>query len=208
MAELVGQGWTLDVYLSPWAEKMFGAARFRDLARRGEFHTDATLTNSVAQVERVNAVAVPVLTRNTASKVALLISDSLSADLIIQALLQGKPVVAALDAVEAESGLSSEAGAAAPSALVRLAESYLRVLRDMGVELVPAAAVGERLRWKLERGVAASRAASGRRMVVTVADLEELAKEGPSITLPADAIVTAAAWDRARELGLQLVLKG
>ncbi len=128
LAALAGmgkEGWGLAIYVSPWGERTLGAEVMQRLARLGAVLRDAQVPDCAAAVADVDAVVVATLSRNTAANVALLAPDSTAAELIVQALLKGKPVAAAWDGVAAEV-------ASAPPALKNLVQGYLRTLGPRG----------------------------------------------------------------------------
>jgi hypothetical protein len=105
--------------------------------------------------------------------------------------------------------LVTESSASENPTRVRQREEMLGTLRGDGAKITPAADVFDQVRrFLLETGdpVAAKRAReTGPRAIITVEDVERAHRRGlREWALPRDAIVTAAAWDRARDLGLNL----
>ena len=197
LATLAKTGWNVSAYVSPWAEKTFGAETVARLGAVGEILRDGDVADCGAAAEKVDAVMVGTLSRNAAAKVALLAPDSTATELILQGLLKGKAVVAAVDGVEAEM-------ASAPPAMRNIVQGYLRTLTELGVVLVGAGELAEGTAAALGFH-AARRGGKGWRVILTSDEVEDALRRGEkAITLPADAIVTVAAADRARELGVEL----
>jgi len=214
---LAKAGWRLDVVLSPRAEALFGRQRFAALGGTGRILGSDDVKSTLTLLEGAEAVVVPVLTRNTATKAALLIADSLATNLLLQAVAMGKPVLAARDAADPSAALCACVGtAAAPVAISRMMEAYFRTLGELGLEMVPvselARTVTNRLGGNLPsagrgRPAALNRRQEGakrqRRTIVTADDVAAADPSQPLI-LPEDAIVTDVARETARRRGIEI----
>lgn len=210
-------GWGLEVVLSPRAEELFGKERFASLREVGRVVGAGEVKSTLDLLQGVKGLAVPVLTRNTATKVALLITDSLATNLIVQALAMGKPVVAAKEAADPTAALCACVGlATAPPAINRMMETYFRNLGELGLELVSVSDLAKTMTTRLGRSGLAGEGLRGSgtpelaagpkgrgRSVVTEGDLAGMAA-GERLTVPADAIVTALAREYAERRGIEL----
>jgi hypothetical protein len=97
-------------------------------------------------LQDVKVVAVPALTRNTAAKVANTCFDGLGAQIILEALMAGIPVVAARDAADPASPGWKTLGRGSPSpGLARVLKENLDRLEALGVMLVQAGEIGQAL---------------------------------------------------------------
>lgn len=160
-------------------------------------------------VEWAQAVIVPVLTQNTAAKVALGIRDSLLTNLLAAAIVTGKPVIMAQDAA---------VPAGAPAAYGAMIAGHLDRLRGFGVQVVRADHLAETCRQALRRGGAVpppARAPQSRtpaalppspyRTVITAQTVQDAARAGEhSLAVPPGALVTPLATDEARALQIRL----
>jgi len=197
LGRIAASGWSPSIYLSPWARAQFDPEVVRSIERLGRLLSDEEVADAAAAASAYDAVLVGTLSRNLVAKVALLATDSTAGELVLQALLAGKTVVAAGDGLEAET-------AHIPAAAKSTVQGYLRTLTEMGMDILPAAQLAERF-----PTVAAMRSArrggSASRTIVTADEVADAARAGKrALEVPADAIITGAAEDRARELGVEL----
>ncbi len=150
-------------------------------------------------------VLVGTLSENSRAKMAAGIADSAPSTLWCAAREARLPVFIA----EPPEPLAGPASPGVTPARLRQREEQMGVLREDGAEVIPAGEVFARVqRFLLERGdpVAAKRLReAGPRPIITVEDVERAHRRGLTAwALPKNAIVTAAAWDRARDLGVDL----
>ncbi|RYD04013.1 hypothetical protein N752_16620 [Desulforamulus aquiferis] len=88
-------------------------------------------------LRQADVVIIPVLTQNTAAKVALTISDTMASYLIISALMLSKPVIAARDAAEPINRPQVELSKLKP-AFREVLEGNLKKLSTYGIQLTSA----------------------------------------------------------------------
>lgn len=162
----------------------------------------------------------PLLSVNTASKVALLIANNLAANLILHGLFMGKPVVMARNGVDplspGRSALGFDRGS---EALNRAVIDRLRVLSEYGCHLTDIrelAATTDALVKKASSSKPsgttsdpASRASivghAGK--VVAAASIRRAVQQGANVRISSTSVVTPAARDLALRHGVQLVLQ-
>jgi len=157
-----------------------------------------------------HALIVPLLSENSAAKVAAGIDDSLTTNVLLAHLRAGKPVIACPDLARMASALREKLSHAAP-ALAHTAERNYHTLQQMGVQFVPvvevAAAVARAFHSEpneTPRRLAKTRP-SPKREFITAEDVIAAAKAGlTTLTHARDAIITAEARDQAARLGLSL----
>ncbi len=163
-------------------------------------------------LQEIRGVLVPVLTRKTAARVAMLDFAGLIPNLILEALMRGLPVVAARDAADPDhpEWRSVLGGEAHPGLAAALRENLRRV-EALGVRLVAAADLGAAARETLGLGRAAAlkahhpSAAPVARGVITAAEILAAAREGREIRLGPGVLVTPLARDVATEHGVRLL---
>lgn len=160
----------------------------------------------------VKAVAIPALTRNTAAKVANTYFDGTAAQVILEALAAGIPVVAARNAADPASPGWRAPGPGTPSpGLVRALKENLRRLEALGVMLVQAGEIGPALKkitaGPLKRNPGARQNYSRRRLVSSQEIMAAAA--GPAaIQLEPGDIVTPLARDLAARHKVRLTVRG
>ncbi|SHI77559.1 hypothetical protein [Desulfofundulus thermosubterraneus] len=179
-------------------------------------------------------VVVPVLTRATAARLASLLLDSAAAEVLVDALMRGLPVVAASDAADPTSeGFARLGMNRGRPALVQALKDNLEIIAGYGVTLVPARELGsvvaEMIGRRADSGTApqplvrsknvpkspyqlpavlssvpAVEQRSERRMVITRAELAALVNNKGVVRIPRGALVTPLAWDVIRDAGWQV----
>lgn len=194
---LTEQGCSVTALFTPGAEQTGGAARLQEGAPRVRTPGGLYGTDLKALVDGADLVTVPIMTRASAGKLAHGIADNPALNAVMYALLQGRPVLAALDACAPERDTPM-------AALV--VRKNLQLLEACGVRFVPAAGLlGEAdalLRAggpELLRTSQAVRQFTGR--VLTVSHLS--AYQGGVLSIPPSTIITPAARDEAQKRGIE-----
>ncbi|MDR3560363.1 MAG: flavoprotein [Negativicutes bacterium] len=209
LAELRSHPAEVAAVLSAAAEKVIGAGRIRECL--GE---DIPLVTSQDPypgklLRTADVVVVPVLTQNSAAKLAHAFSDTLVTTLVLQALMLGKPVVMAVNAADPRDGWRTGAGMGhAPAGLARALQENLRKIEGYGVRLVDVNLLAKESRRFFGRELTPQpTAAAATAKVLIDAAAVKAAQIGGSrrLSVPPKAIVTALAADTARELGIELV---
>lgn len=89
------------------------------------------------RLNNFDLVLVPVLTRNSAAKIASHMTDTLATNIIFKAILIGTPVVAAQNAADLTDPVLLKLGVDhIPQAVLKKNKEYLALLRDYGLCLV------------------------------------------------------------------------
>ncbi|OIP06325.1 MAG: hypothetical protein AUJ96_09380 [Armatimonadetes bacterium CG2_30_66_41] len=206
MASLAPRNVRITAVLSHSAEQLLGQERLRQAGCFDSFCAPSDLTAATEAVSACSLLVVPTLTSNTAAKVALGLLDSVPAQLIVQALAAGKPVIAAGDDADPRSGTWRYAGLAeqAPS-LADLLKNHLNTLQRHGVRVVPLEELCDSCLAALNDPTGRNlRAATKPRAIITTDDVEKAAGRG-HLRVGAEAIVTHAARELAIELDVELV---
>ncbi|HWR39148.1 MAG TPA: flavoprotein [Patescibacteria group bacterium] len=162
-------------------------------------------------------VLVPVMTLNTAGKIALTLTDSLPSLLIIEALLMGKPVIAARNAADPHDIWRRELGMGHGNpALNQALQSHLQKLEGFGVTLTDVRQLTQAV--VKQNGSRPLPAATGSfaaapvkektaRRFLSAEDVKSVALAGQkTMHLEKGTMVTPLAWDIAREYGVELCL--
>jgi hypothetical protein len=198
----------LTVVLSPTAESIVGSDKIKgNLGRDIDIIT--TQSPYPGKVLREAAIVlVPVLTQNTAAKLAHSLADTLATTLIMQALMMGKPVVAALNAADpADSWRAKADMGKSPPGLAQALRGNLRKMESYGIQLVQVEQLAAHSQKILDSNV--NKPVSGEQTKKKVIDAETIkaavSNGDKSITASRTMIVTPLARDVAREYGIEIV---
>ena len=215
------QGYRMEVMFTEAGKNILGARWLKDNRLEDLPVLDRTADGFVA-LSNCNAVVVPVMTVNTASKVLNGIADNAVTTVIMHALLQGKPVIAAQNACDV-ANLAQVRNMKEPLYYATLAAN-IECLRQYGIEMIPVSDTGKRVEEifdpsrlprtaiHTENGNSGDTAVkapeksetvyvfTGR--VLSAADV--LSCRADVIRIPKKAIVTPAAADRARERKIRI----
>ena len=127
------------VVLSEAAERIIGVTRVKESLGADVLITTSRSDYPGKELREADIVLMPVLTQNTAAKLAYTLADSLVPTLVLQALMLGKPVVAAANAADPYDRERRQKGMCnqQPALLAKLAEN-LKTIQNYGIELVSA----------------------------------------------------------------------
>ena len=192
--------------LSPAAKEVVGLDRLKNEAGAHEVVLPDSGAHPWDLAHRADAVVVAQLTRTTLARLALGLGESLISSMVLHALWDGKPVIAAQDGVDPDLAACEESGGSPDVAreLIRLYDEYLTRLAAFGCQVIRAERLAETTRGALvgERSTEV-RPLSARR-VITEDDVRRASRRGESINVTG-AVVTPLARDTARDLGVPLV---
>ena len=214
--KLQGLCFAVTAVLSAAAEQILGIERVTEALGS---HIDIVTAHSPypgKTLREADIVIVPVLTQNTAAKLAHTLSDTMVSTLILQGLMMGKPVVAAYNAADPLDSWRAQytMGNSSPG-LVKALQGNLQKLAGFGIELVPVDSIAkvslkrlcreEQMTVKHTAEQAVSKPAH-KKAVLDAAAIQTAAQNGTkSITVPKGTILTPLARDVARECGVELV---
>lgn len=199
----------ITVVLSRAAEEIIGSKQIQD-----ELGSAVTIVNSYCpypgkKLREADIVLVPVLTQNTAARLAATLSDTLPTTLIMQALMMGKPVIAAANAADPQDGWRLDKMGKTGPALTQALQANLRKLENFGVRLVQVQELAGTLKTILGRETQSSPQPSdqpAKKGVLDASAIKAAASSGERKLLVAKGtIVTPLARDTAREYGIELV---
>lgn len=195
-SELAAAGAQIKSVCTPSGEALLGPERLERLAAAGELLTNPTEMAVYKAVHWAEVVAVPILTQNTAAKVALGIRDSLSSNLLAAAIMMGRKVLVCPDSAVPRS---------APPRYRAMLTGHIDQLRTFGVATMPVADMARAcLGSPAPQASPPAKAPSARRLV-TAAEVEAAIRSGQQqLLIPRAAIVTPLAADLCREHGISL----
>ena len=216
LAQLQNQGVRLTAVLSKAAETVIGVDRLRKALGMELDIRLATDSLPKQELKAADVVLIPVLTQNTAAKLARTLADTTVTTLVMQALLMGKPVIAARNAADPKDPWRVQGGmGAARPTLTRVLQDNLKTLESYGVALVDAGTLAAEAMQQLGLNGIMTQAketaqkpslpkGQGRR-VIDAAMIQVLAAQGETIlTVGPQDLVTPLARDVARECGVDL----
>jgi ethanolamine utilization protein len=158
-----------------------------------------------------DVVLVPVLTQNTAAKIAHTFSDTMVSTLILQALMLGKPVIAAQNAADPRDGwrIKKNMGKAAP-ALREALQGNLAKLETYGIQLVSVDSLADTARQILIREsnpqVPQSLVKTSKKQILDADMVRRAAQSGAkAVTVAQGTIITPLARDIARECNVEIM---
>jgi len=172
----------------------------------------------LSALQSAHAVVVPLLSVNTLSKLALLIADDLSTNLILHGLFMGKPIIVARNGADPEKPGRRELGFHLGSpALNRALMDRLRILGEFGCILVDVDQLGETVQLTLPRTAASPEAGghpalqtSGRTLSVSEAVITSLHvthahRAGANLVVTKSTLITPLARELAARCGVDFL---
>lgn len=202
------RGFSFTVLLSAAAETVIGLERIQAQLGRDVKIMTGRSPYPGKELREAELVLIPVLTQNTAAKIAATQADSLCSTVIMQALMMGKPVVAASNAADPQDGSRKEKnmGKAAPALLEKLREN-LETISLYGVQLVAASELaaacegscGKAAQQKTNVAKPAVKEREKRTVLDAKAVQEALAQGVQILSLSPQTIITPLARDMARD---------
>jgi len=213
---LILDGFRIHVAFSPAAEHLLSGA-VRDRLDCFPHVSTVEPTKWLKALQDVRAVVVPLLSLNTLSKLALLTPDNTATNIILHALLMGKPVVLAKNGADPRDKGREELGFhKGNAALTRAIAERLQTIKGYGGILtdvrdledtvkslligkdIPEAKQGETVTARPTRTLSIS----GR--FVTAADIMHVRRSGVELSMGSATGVTPLARELARQYGVVL----
>ncbi|MDI3538557.1 MAG: hypothetical protein PWP58_1244 [Bacillota bacterium] len=205
--KLQDAGFTVKAVLTPSAEWVLGKDWLRSELGDIEIVTEADRKAPSALLKDTDITLVPVLTLNTAAKVAHGIANTLVATLIMDSLLTGRPVFAARDACDLANPVRAKLGMdkAAPAYRALLAGNLDR-LAEFGIRLVGVTELAAAVLGEGGRTDAASKGTAGTFTGRVLSRTDVAAFEGSVLRVSAGTLITPLARDLARDRGIEIVV--
>lgn len=211
---LQANGIDLTVVLSQTAETIIGENWIKE-----KLGSDVRVFTSQSPypgkyLRMADIVLVPVLTQNTAAKLAHTLADTMVCTLIMQALMLGKHVIAAANAADPQDGwrIEKNMGQSSP-ALCEALTNNLKKIAAFGIELIPVnqLAVSAKKLLSIEQNtmssdVSAVSANNVKKQVLDAATVRGVAQIGmKTLRVAQGTIITPLARDVARECHVDIV---
>lgn len=207
LKKLQSAGFTVRAVLTPAAERVLGKEWLKSELGEIEVVTEADGKAPGALLKEADLTLVPVLTLNTAAKVAHGIADTLVATLIMDSLLTGRPVFAARDACDLTNPVRAKLGMdkAAP-AYRALLTGNLERLAEFGVRLVGVTELAAAVLGEAGPKEPAPKATGGTFTGRVLSRTDVAAFEGSVLKVSAGTLITPLARDLARDRGIEIVV--
>ncbi|HYE81041.1 MAG TPA: flavoprotein [Clostridia bacterium] len=209
---LLEDGWNFKVVLSNSAEYVLTPQLIKKLLGTETVHLERETKALAALYKDAGLILIPTLSLNTAVKIALGVADSLVTNLTAHALMEGIPVVAAKNACDLRNTTRLQIGMnRTPEAYLKKTDQYLSVLESYGIELVEAGVLYKEVAERFGRLSAVSNkeirqeACHFNKNVLSRMDVIDAKNTGTVLFIPHSTIVTALAYDTAKELGVGIV---
>jgi hypothetical protein len=214
LKKLQDAGYRIQAVLTPSAERVLGKDWLRRELGDIEIVTEADGKAPGTLLRESALTVVPVLTLNTAAKVACGIADTLVATVIMDSLLMGRPVFAAKDACDPANPVRARLGMdrAAPAHRAML-EGNLERLAGFGVRLLDVTGLAAAVSGQPGVGEITQRASGQAAATMTftgrVLSRSDVASfEGRIMRVSPGTLITPLARDLARDRGIEMVVCG
>lgn len=200
---------SISVVLSEAAEQVVGKNRIYEHLGSETPVVTASCPYPGKLLRAADVVVVPVLTQNSAAKLAHTLADTMVTTLVLQALMLGKPVIIATNAADPRDSWRIGAGMGrSPVGLARALQDNLKKIEGLGVAMVDVGFLAAECRRhiKLETRESSTEKTGAARVLIDAGAVKAvLANGGKRLAVPTGALVTPLAKDVARELGVELI---
>jgi hypothetical protein len=216
---LIIAGFELRLVFSDMADHLYGDRLREELAGFPQWSVLPSVT-WYRTLREARAVVVPMLSANSLSKVAQLLADGQTSNIILHGLFSGKPVILARTGVELNQGRIDLGFHKANQALLQAVEDRLRTAAQFGCLLadindlcsvVEGTLPCENAPTAASVPAAVSKASAGRSewgcaaKVITAGDIMSAHGAGADIRCVSQAVVTPLARDAAAKLGIRIL---
>jgi len=196
-------GWDISILFTFSAETIYGRDSLQRQLEGYSLYFESSLDRNIDLLRNTDKILLPILTMNTAVKIALGISDTPATHLISNALLEGIPVIAAKDACNPRLHMQKNFHQGAEQYVKKL-EAYLKTLEDYGIKIVPCANLCEAA--ATEPIPVPGETREAKRRVITKEDVLQAKRDGSmKIVLDRNSKVTPYAEEAAGELGVEIL---
>lgn len=195
---LIQNGYHIKAILSESATRIIKVDKIREIPGIEDVFCEPDPSiYSVDIVQSADAIVIPVLTRNSAAKLALGICDTLVTNIIMHALIAGKPVIAARNSADPEGQDCICIGTPKTSPnLIQIAKDYLKKLESYGVKLVDVSEIA--YSFIEDKNI--------KQELITYDTINGLSKDISEIKVKKGSIVTPLAKDLAKERNIKIII--
>lgn len=210
MQDLQREGYCFEVVFTPNAKMVIGKQKIQAYLGPIAVHDEPEDLNKLNQIFAENeAVIIPVMTMNTAAKIANGIADNLATTLIMMSLLSAKRVIAVRDACNLRHLIREKMGQNKASKLYnKILNSNFEQLEDLGMVLCDAHRLAETIKQSLGNSTRGSNLEIENQQIFKkrVLSIEDLPKASTTIRISPGTIITPAAKDTIKERGIEVIV--
>lgn len=212
LQQLQSQDTGLTVVLSAAAEQVLDTGRILQVLGAAVPLVTSTSPYPGQALQAADVLLIPVLTQNSAAKLAHTLADSMALTLILQALQLGKPVIAAVNAADPDDirRVQNNMARALPALRAALA-SNLKQIAAYGIKLTPVEKMAGAAQAALARAIdikpGAADPPAGKRILHADMVKDAAAAGTKTLEIARGTIVTPLARDIARALHVDLIVK-
>jgi len=199
----------ITVVLSAAAEKVIGVKRIQEYLGKSVVIVTSCDPYPGKLLRTADVITMPVMTQNTAAKLAGTISDTMLTTLILQGLLMGKPVIIAKNAANPKDNWRIRAGMGQASpGLSQAIEENLRKIERYGARVVDvrllAVEISRNLGQTKNQPVADAKALA--KILIDAAAIKTAYAAGEkTLHICPGTLITPLAVDAAREFAIELI---
>lgn len=189
----IQDGWKITIIFSDLATKVLNLEAIHAAFGEENALQENSLTDIPAFVDTYQQIVLPVFSHPMAAKLALGIVDTPSTYLVHEALLRGKTVIAASDALKKDN---------ASQQINAIKVEYVNVLSELGVQLAPMIQIAESVNNKTSDA-----STSSDRPLISASTISNLDANVRELVYAKQAIITPLAREHAKKRGIKLVPK-
>lgn len=203
--ELRESGWNITILFTAGAEKIYGCDYLQSKFEVFDLYFESKFSTSHDFLKDINLMLIPILTMNTAVKIALGIADTPATHLVSRALINGIPIVAAKDACNSRDHKADTGGFGKGAEVYRKKlDSYVQTLEEYGVKLVPCKNICESVA-SIENKDQSHHDGMKKR-IITKEDILKAREDGTmKIIVGSNTKVTSYAEEIAGEIGVEIL---
>jgi hypothetical protein len=214
LKELKQNGWQLKVLLSKSAEEIYTKEGLKNILAWDDvkIYSENDIYDIRDCCKDVDKVIIPVLTINTAAKVALSIRDNLITNIVAHCLMTGIPIVAAKNACDPMDEEREKIGMGKSNSYYKnVQNNYLITLESYGIKLVSAdnlykAVLGKKKNKIQEQSKTIKNIIMHNKKLLTKSDIIAASHFNKDLKILAGTIVTPSAKDAARTMGVKIII--
>lgn len=211
--KLIDNGWKLKVVLSKNADFVLGYDYLKKKIGIEDVFVEGKIRDIKYLKQDISKIIIPVLTINSASKVALGISDTLITYLISWGIMKGIPIIAAKDACDPDNSIRLEK---APLDYRNMIKNNLKRLENYNIKFTSAENLYDDVIDSFKGDIRADivnmqsnkELDFSEKRLITVEDVIKAKGKYREILVSKNTIITALAKDTAHSMGVNIKVKG
>ncbi len=196
--ELADKGYQVKALFTPRAEQVNGGTWLQEKAPKVQVLSSQCSDSPKALIDETDLLLIPVLTCNSAAKLACGMAENTALSAVLFAMMSGKPIIAAEDACRGRPGTP---------VTEHILKKNVLTLKQCGIQFVPACRLKKQAVWQLGTDHPAAQTSGGLTQrydgrVLSIRQLCALCAE--TVLVSKDTIITPAAADEARKRRIEL----